>query len=161
MVLPLGDLQRTRIIPFVTYALIAINVVVYLFEVQQGDQFKFAFACTPWEITHNDDLAAPMRREPVVVHMIDPDDPTGRHVIEVEGQPPAIPHAPTPIPVWMTLFTAMFLHASPLHLVGNMLFLWIVGDNVEEVLGPALYIIVYLSAAWSAHWPRLPPGPTP
>jgi membrane associated rhomboid family serine protease len=159
MVLPLGDLQRTRIIPFVTYALIAINVVVYLFEVQQGDQFKFAFACTPWEITHNEDLAAPVRREPVVVHMIDPDDPTGRHVIEVEGQPPAIPHAPTPIPVWLTLFTAMFLHASPLHLVGNMLFLWIVGDNVEEVLGPALYIIVYLVCGLVGSLAQIAAGP--
>src|SRR5271165_6808226 len=98
MVLPLGDLHRTRITPVVTYTLIAINVLVYLIQVQQGDQFTMAFACTPWEITHNEDIDAPVLRRPAVVRMIDPRDPTGRHVIEVERRAPAIPHAPSPIP---------------------------------------------------------------
>jgi membrane associated rhomboid family serine protease len=44
----------------------------------------------------------------------------------------------------MTLFTAMFLHGGWMHLLGNMLYLWIVGDNVEEVLGPIIYLVVYL-----------------
>ena len=60
MVLPLGDLQPTRITPVVTYALITINVLVYLVQVQRGDQFTMAYACTPYEITHNDDLDAPV-----------------------------------------------------------------------------------------------------
>src|SRR5271165_1682885 len=145
MVLPLGDLHRTRITPVVTYTLIAINVLVYLVQVQQGEQFTMAFACTPWEITHNEDIDAPVRKPPAVVRMIDPRDPTGRRVIEVEGRPVVIPHAPSPIPVWLTLFTAMFLHGSPMHLIGNMLYLWIVGDNVEEVLGTVRFIIVYLA----------------
>jgi len=145
MVLPLGDLHRTRITPVVTYTLIAINVLVYLVQVQRGEQFTMAFACTPWEITHNEDLVAPALKPPVVVRMIDPRDPTGRRVIEVKSQPVAIPHAPSPFPVWLTLFTAMFLHGSPMHLIGNMLYLWIVGDNVEEVLGTVRYIIVYLA----------------
>jgi len=110
MVLPLGDLHHTRITPVVTYTVIAVNVLVYLIQVQQGDQFTMAFACTPWEITHNQDIVAPALKQPVVVRMIDPRDPTGGRVIEVERRPPAIPHAPTPIPVWLTLFTAMFLH---------------------------------------------------
>ncbi len=50
-----------------------------------------------------------------------------------------------PFPVWLTLFTAMFLHGSPLHLAGNMLYLWIFGDNVEEVLGTVRYVVVYLA----------------
>jgi membrane associated rhomboid family serine protease len=50
-----------------------------------------------------------------------------------------------PFPVWLTMFTSMFLHASPLHLAGNMLFLWIFGDNVEEVLGTARYLLVYVA----------------
>ena len=49
MVLPLGDLQRTRIVPYVTYALIAINVGVFLLEQQQGDEFTLAFAATPYD----------------------------------------------------------------------------------------------------------------
>ena len=47
----------------------------------------------------------------------------------------------------------MFLHGSWMHLIGNMLYLWIVGDNVEEVLGPFRYLVVYLGVAWSALWP--------
>jgi membrane associated rhomboid family serine protease len=49
-----------------------------------------------------------------------------------------------PFPVSLTILTAMFLHASPLHLIGNMLFLWIFGDNVEEVLGSLRYVLAYL-----------------
>ena len=51
-------------------------------------------------------------------------------------------HYPCPIPVRMTLLTSMFLHGSWMHLLGNMLYLWIVGDNVEEVLGSFRYLIV-------------------
>jgi membrane associated rhomboid family serine protease len=146
MVLPLGDLHPTRITPVVTYALIAINVVVYLLQIQSGDRITLAFACTPWEVTHNEDLTELVRRPPSVVRIQDPRDPTGQRIVEVEQQPtPPIPHAPTPIPVWMTLFTAMFLHGGLMHLLGNMLYLWIVGDNVEEVLGSVRYIIVYLA----------------
>lgn len=145
MVLPLGDLHRTRITPYITYTLIAINVVMYLLQVQRGDRFTMAFACTPWEVTHNEDIEEPIDRPGGVIRVQDPRDPTGRRVIELERRPASIPHAPTPIPVWLTLFTAMFLHGSPMHLIGNMLYLWIVGDNVEEVLGSIRYLIVYLA----------------
>ncbi len=150
MVLPLGDLQQTRITPVVTYVLITLNVLVYLVQVQRGDQFTMAYACTPWEVTHNEDIDAPVIKAPAVVRVIDPRDPTGRRVIEVpleraDRPQVAIPHAPGPHPLWLTLFTAMFLHGSPMHLIGNMLYLWIVGDNVEEVLGTVRYIIVYLA----------------
>src|SRR5271165_6849184 len=159
MVLPLGDLHHTRITPFVTYTLITINVLVYLVQVQRGEQFTMAFACTPWEITHNEDIDAPVRKPPAVVLLIDPRDPTGRRVIEVEGRPVAIPHAPCPISVWLTLFTAMFLHGSPMHLIGNMLYLWIVGDNVEEVLGTVRFIIVYLACGLVGSLAQIAAGP--
>ena len=55
-----------------------------------------------------------------------------------------IEHFTSPIPVRWTLLTSLFLHGSWMHLLGNMLYLWIVGDNVEEVLGPIRYFIVYL-----------------
>ena len=57
----------------------------------------------------------------------------------------ALRHAPCPIPVRWTLLTSMFLHGSWMHLIGNMLYLWIVGDNVEEVLGSFRYLIVYFA----------------
>src|SRR5262249_20147182 len=51
---------------------------------------------------------------------------------------------PTPIPVYLTLITAMFMHGSFAHIAGNMLYLWIFGDNLESVLGHARYLIFYL-----------------
>ena len=60
MVLPLGDLHRTQIVPYVTYALIAINVAVFLVQQQKGEEFTLAFAATPYEITHNEDLDQPI-----------------------------------------------------------------------------------------------------
>ncbi len=139
MVLPLGDLQRTRIIPIVTYILIALNVTVFLVQQERGEEFTRAFAMTPWEVTHNEDL------DEAVPHLIpvwvrDPMGGVHRVVRQV-----TLEHYACPIPVRWTLLTSMFLHGSWLHLLGNMLYLWIVGDNVEEVLGAFRYLIVYLA----------------
>ncbi len=127
MVLPLGDAAPTRIIPYVTYALIGLNVAAYLVQLELGEQFTVAYAATPYEITHNKDI---------------------HHSVEIkadEGEDVrTLTHASTPFPVWLTLLTAMFLHANPLHLSGNMLYLWIFGDNVEEVIGSISYLFIYL-----------------
>jgi len=140
MVLPLGDLQRTRIVPYVTYALIAINAVVFLVQQQQGEEFTLAFAATPYEVTHNEDIEEPVvTTVPVLVH-----DQFGRGV-HWEQRDKLRPHFPCPIPVRLTLLTSMFLHGGWIHLLGNMLYLWIFGDNVEEVLGGVRYLIVYLA----------------
>ena len=56
MVLPLGELRRTRVVPVVTYFLIAINVTVFLVQQQRGEEFTRAFAMTPREVTQNEDL---------------------------------------------------------------------------------------------------------
>ncbi|MBV8430256.1 MAG: rhomboid family intramembrane serine protease, partial [Solirubrobacterales bacterium] len=48
------------------------------------------------------------------------------------------------IPTWETIFTAMFMHASFLHIAGNMLFLWIFGNNVEDAMGPVKYFFFYI-----------------
>lgn len=130
MVLPLGDLERTRITPYATYVLIALNALVYLVQLELGDEFTIAYAATPYEITHGTDI---------------------HHEVEVsrvvfgKDSPVVIRHAPVPLPVWLTLVTAMFLHGSPLHLAGNMLYLWIFGDNVEEVLGKIRYVLIYMT----------------
>jgi membrane associated rhomboid family serine protease len=137
MVFPLGDLQKTQIVPVVTYALIAINIVVFLIQQDKGDDFTLALAATPYEITHNEDIP-----DPVLPQVQEPvRDPFGRVRLV---QQRAIKHAPCPIPIRWTLLTSMFLHGSWMHLIGNMLYLWIVGDNVEEVLGPFRYLVVYL-----------------
>lgn len=139
MVLPLGDLQRTMIIPVVTYSLIGINVLVFLVQEKLGDSFTLAFAATPYEITHNTDVDQPIARQAqVVVRDRWGGERIERRVIQIE-------HYPCPIPVRLTLLTSMFLHGSWMHLLGNMLYLWIVGDNVEEVLRPGRYLLVYLA----------------
>lgn len=141
MVLPLGDLEKTRIVPWATYALIALNVVVYFVQLDRGREFEVAYAVTPYEITHDTDLTESISVPVGLPGGIDPLNNRGaRQVIFRE-----MPEAPGPSPIWLTLFTAMFLHGSPLHLAGNMLYLWIYGDNVEEVLGTWRYILVYLA----------------
>jgi membrane associated rhomboid family serine protease len=134
MVLPLGDEEKTRIVPFATYTLIALNVVMFLVQIDHGIAFTKAYSATPFEIAHGEDI-----RQPIVLPAGD-DEATAP-----AREPRIIPHAPGPWPIWITLFTSLFLHASPLHLAGNMLFLWIFGDNVEEVLGHVRYVIVYLA----------------
>jgi membrane associated rhomboid family serine protease len=139
MVLPLGDLEKTRIVPLATYALIALNIVMYVVELQEGETFKTAFAATPYEITHRDDIDRPFILPPP--RQLNPLELPGRLAVD----PVEIAQGPVPFPVVLTLLTSLFLHGSPLHLAGNMLYLWIFGDNVEEVLGTVRYLVVYLA----------------
>lgn len=106
---PIGDDDsQRRSWPVVTVVLIAINVAVFLLELQAGDAFIQKWAFIPAR------FAA---------------DPAGQAV---------------------TLFTAMFMHGGWLHLGGNMLYLWIFGDNVEDRFGPVRYLIFYLVAGLAA-----------
>jgi membrane associated rhomboid family serine protease len=137
MVLPLGDVEKTRIVPVATYVLIALNVAMYFVEVDRGEAFQVSYSATPYEITHHFDIDRPFR-----LH-VEPGEVDGLFPVRTGEKP--IPQGPVPFPVVLTILTAMFLHASPLHLAGNMLFLWIFGDNVEEVLGTFRYILAYLA----------------
>jgi membrane associated rhomboid family serine protease len=138
MVLPLSDDAPTRIVPVANYSLIALNVLMYLVQLSLGESFTTAYAATPYEISHNEDIDRPFAI--VLPRDENPLDLPGR--VDLRGQ--RIPQRPVPFPVWLTLISAMFLHGSPLHLAGNMLYLWIFGDNVEEVLGSVRYVLVYL-----------------
>jgi membrane associated rhomboid family serine protease len=57
---------------------------------------------------------------------------------------PVIPQAPGPYPIYLTLLTAMFMHGGWMHIIGNMLYLWIFGDNVEDNFGHGKFLIFYL-----------------
>lgn len=137
---PLGDTERTAITPVATYTLIALNVVMYLVQITRGDEFTTAYAATPWEITHRKDIDRPI--------LVELREESRRPILPIlrEELPESIEIAqgPVSIPIWMTLLTAMFMHGSPLHLAGNMLYLWIFGDNVEEVLGTVRFVVIYL-----------------
>jgi membrane associated rhomboid family serine protease len=112
--MPLGDDDRDRrITPVVTYALIAINVLVFFLELSSGEAFIERWAFVPSRF-----LA----------------DPVGD---------------------FATLFTAMFLHAGWTHLLGNMLYLWIFGDNVEDRLGHGLFFVFYILCGLAATFAQL------
>src|SRR5205823_8849204 len=96
-----------------------------------NEQFTMSFAAVPAEIVSGKDIIT----QPQVKL-----EPT------VEGpQPVKIPGlGPTPIPIYLTLLTAMFMHGGLAHIAGNMWFLWIFGDNVEDDLGHGRYLIFYI-----------------
>jgi membrane associated rhomboid family serine protease len=132
MVFPLYDDNSDRILtPFVNYALIVANILVFVFLQQLGnnDRFTYAFSTVPQEIISGRDVRTPDR---VVEH-------------PVTGQELLIPGLqPTPFSVYLTLLVSMFMHGGIAHIGGNMLFLWIFGDNVEDRMGHLRYLIFYL-----------------
>jgi len=128
MIFPIGDDNSDRTtVPVVNYILIAINVLVFIFLQSLGtnEQFTYAFSTVPEEIRTGVDIARPVP-------------------IEIGDQRGEIGLQPTPVSVYLTLLTSMFMHGSIMHLFGNMLFLWIFGDNLEHALGRARYIAFYL-----------------
>lgn len=132
MVFPLYDDNTDRqTTPYVNYALIALNI--FVFVVLQGigtnEQFTYAFSTVPQEILTGHDVVTPSR---VLVHPV-----TGQRLL-VPGL------GETPLSVYLTLFTSMFMHGGIAHIAGNMLFLWIFGDNIEDRLGHVRYLIFYL-----------------
>ena len=128
--IPIGDDDSDRTTkPVVNWLLIAANVFVFVFVQGLGHNQRttLAFATIPAEILTGRDLA-----QPIAVR-----DEYGRVVDQIE-----IP--PTPIPVYWTLLTSMFLHGGIAHIFGNMLYLGIFGDNVEDRLGHGRYLLFYL-----------------
>jgi rhomboid family protein len=132
MVLPLRDDDTDRrIVPIVTYALIAANIVVWLIELRLGEKFINGFSTVPFEITHNTDLV-------------------GLQTIHAGGQSIPIQLYPGPTPIYLTLLSSMFMHASWLHIGGNMLYLWIFGDNIEDRVGSVKFLLFYLLCGLAA-----------
>lgn len=140
MVFPLADDNRDRAsVPWVTISLIAINIFVFvvLQGVGNNDDFTYAFSTVPAEIVMGKDIET--EGEPVQVQ-------TQGGVVEVMR--PGLRR--TPIPVYLTLITSMFMHGGIAHLAGNMWFLWIFGDNIEDDLGKIWYVVFYLGCGLAA-----------
>jgi len=72
---------------------------------------------------------------------------------------PAIPQMPGPSPIWLTLFTAMFMHGGFAHILGNMLYLWIFGDNIEDNFGHLKFLIFYLACGLAAAFAQIALNP--
>ena len=163
-----------------TIGLIAANVVIFLFwqptfaSGTGGDLkqqlFFFCHAEIPWEITHKESLAEGGRD---AVQAIDEEhigisgrglQQALRHGVNEPGSPVAVPGAP-PIPGcphkswWESVFVAMFLHGGWLHIGGNMLYLWIFGNNVEDKIGPLFYILFYFIGGIAASAAQIATSP--
>ncbi|MGH9880408.1 MAG: rhomboid family intramembrane serine protease [Pyrinomonadaceae bacterium] len=131
MIFPIYDDNTGRATtPVVNYVLIAINVLVFVFLQQLGanERFTYAYSTVPEEIRTGEDIVTSDR---VVVHPV-----TGQRIL-IPGL------GTTPFTVYLTLITSMFMHGGIAHLLGNMLFLWIFGDNVEDYIGHVRYLIFY------------------
>ena len=132
MVFPLWDDNSDRTTtPLVNYAIIALNIFVFVVLQRFGTdtQFTYSFSTVPWEIITGRDAVSPSH---VVVDAI-----TGQRFLQ-----PGL--GETPVSVYLTLFTSMFMHGGIAHIGGNMLFLWIFGDNIEDRLGHIRYLVFYL-----------------
>ena len=132
MIFPIGDDNTGRLAaPVVTVGLIAANVLVFVFLQGFGtnDRFTYAFSTVPREILTGRDIVTDDRTI---------EDPLSGQTFRAPGL------QPTPGSVYLTLLTSMFMHGGLAHLFGNMLFLWIFGDNVENAMGRIRFLVFYL-----------------
>ena len=132
MLFPIGDDNSDRrTTPYINYLLIAINILVFVFLQGMGANapFTYAYSTVPEEILSGKD---------VVTHDRVVTDPLSGDNFTVPGL------QPTPIPIFLTLLTSMFMHGGIAHILGNMLYLWIFGDNVEDAMGHGRYLVFYL-----------------
>ena len=132
MLFPIADDNSDRrTTPVVNYVLILANILVFVFlqGIGNNEKFTYAFSTVPGEIISGKDIVT---RDRIVVQQL-----TGQQY-EMPGL------QPTPIPIYLTLLTSMFMHGGIAHIFGNMLFLFIFGDNIEDRIGHFRYLIFYL-----------------
>jgi membrane associated rhomboid family serine protease len=135
--IPLKDDIPTRRLPVITIALIVLNVLVY-FAFEQGtlglgdvgNQRVVEYGAIPYEVTHPDDQCVSDATFSQI--RCGPEEGSGY------------------VPFWVTLFTSMFMHGSLLHLGGNMLFLWIFGNNIEDSMARPTFVLFYLLGGLAA-----------
>jgi membrane associated rhomboid family serine protease len=139
--LPLKDDIPTRRFPVLTVAIIAICCFVYFgFEHglwglgDTGNERVLEYGAIPYEITHPGDDCGTSTSGAVVC----------------EGQDGVSGSAPDQAPWLVTIFSSMFMHGSLLHLAGNMLFLWIFGNNIEDSMGRGRFVAFYLLGGLAA-----------
>jgi len=159
--IPLRDMLPSRRFPIVTVSLIILNLLVFLFQGFLGTQSPYR---EDWSSARAEWAAASLEEPPIFspyyayatgqrilasmpnTYEIDRDEWFQTQYALIPGEllsggdlPPTIV-----IPIWLTLLTSMFLHGGILHLLGNMLYLWIFGDNVEDAMGSVRFLVFYL-----------------
>lgn len=127
MFIPLGDdNSRRRSTPYVVYLLILANCAVWYLQMKYGEAFITGFSVVPYEIMHKMDLVG---TKSLIVH---------NDVVRIY-------HGPGPTPIYLTILTAMFMHGSWMHIIGNMVYLGIFGDQIEDELGHWKFLLFYIA----------------
>jgi membrane associated rhomboid family serine protease len=150
--LPLRDANPRLRVPYFTLALIGLNVAAFLFwqpTLRAGDElaqqtFFWCHGLIPYEVAHGTPLAMSGADGAAAIAQdygprLDPRELQGYLAEECPNKSP-----------WISIFTSMFLHGGWLHLIGNMLFLWIFGDNIEDTLHPLGFVLFYLAGGVAA-----------
>ncbi len=138
---PLGDDNSdVTITPYVNYIFIALNILVFVFlqGIGGNDAFSYAFSLVPQEITSGVDLQ----------NAVNVKDSSG----QILGQ---IQHYQAPLGVYFNFLSSMFMHGDIMHIFGNMLFLWIFGDNIENLIGHIRYAIFYIVCGFAAAFAQI------
>jgi len=140
---PIGDDNSDRhITPVVNYAFIGVNILVFLLLQRLGgnEPFDYAFSLVPKEIMTGVDIIGPQ-------------------LIQVGSEVARVNHYPTPLPVYFNFLSSMFMHGGIMHIFGNMLFLFVFGDNIENRLGHIRYAVFYLLCGFAAAAAQIVMGP--
>lgn len=136
MLFPIGDDNRDRhSVPVINYVLVGLNLVTFLWQMIDPN-FTYGYSVVPAEITGGRDISG---------------------VVTIGGQNLRLFSGPTPI--YLTLLSAMFMHGDLGHLLGNLLYLWIFGDNIEDRLGRMRYVVFYLMCGLLASLTHIYFGP--
>ena len=151
--LPISDAGRNRgSFPYVTVALLALNTLVFLYEISVGG-LGFLFGGSDLDIYVF-----------FLTYGFIPAELSSGQAFENLALGGGGISIATPIPTWGTLVTCMFIHGGLMHFIGNMLFLWVFGDNIEDTFGHLKYLVFYLVAgvlATLAHFAIDPGSQTP
>lgn len=140
MLFPISDDDRHLLRPaYVTITLVVANVLVFFYQLAHPD-FIYSASVIPLEIVKGVDLVEPVFRQ------------SGGQLVE-------IPQLPGPSPIHLTLLSAMFMHGGWAHLGGNLLYLWIFGDNVEHRFGHVRFLIFYLASGIAASFAQIAMDP--
>ncbi|MDA0987585.1 MAG: rhomboid family intramembrane serine protease [Chloroflexi bacterium] len=141
------DVQRHSQ-PYVTMGIIAINAVVFLYELTLGDfgqtRFYYEWGLIPAKLTQGLSEFGQYCDGQIVR--------TAFGNLVCQG---TIVNMEAPNPAWVTVFTAMFIHGGLMHFAGNMLYLWVFGDNIEDRLGHGKYLAFYLTCGVAATWAQV------
>lgn len=127
--IPVGDDtgRKSRAFPIINVSIIVLNFLVFFYQLTLGsnlDAFILGYGNVPYEMLHGVDLRSGLYGD--------------------------VPQFPGPTPIYLTLLTSIFMHGGWAHILGNMLYLFIFGDNVEDALGSLTYLFFYLLAGLAA-----------